>query len=390
MVEKNFYTRLSNLNIAVVSHIFATGPTQELVNYLKDKVNILVFIGHPLFRNQRQRSFFKKYKRGKELHYREFALPLLPEILRYIVHFSSTLYSIFKDKERYDLYIGADPLNALVGILLKRIKRIECTVLYTVDYTPQKFNNCMLNRLYHYIDTYCVKKSDYIWNLSSRMVRLRERKGVSKEYRHKQLTVPIGTDLIVEPLPFNKVNRYELGFIGHLREGHGLGLLIESFADVVKKIPKAKIIIIGKGKLKSYLREKAKSLQVSPNINFLGYVENHRKALKRLSVCIAGLAPYEDNEFTFTRYADPGKPKVYLSVGLPIIITNVPAISKKIKETECGIVIDYDKAQLTKSIMDILTKDDLAKKLRTNAIKLRDSFSWERVFKDALKKTLKI
>jgi glycosyltransferase involved in cell wall biosynthesis len=223
------------------------------------------------------------------------------------------------------------------------------------------------------------------------MTELRKEKGIiQKEYLDKQLIVPIGTDLIVRPLPFNKVNRYELGFIGHLRKGHGLQLLIESFADVVGEIPKAKMVIIGKGELENYLKHRCKILQISSDVNFLGYVENHKEALKRLSLCVVGLAPYEDNENTFTRYADPGKPKVYLSVGLPIIITKVPAISKKIKETECGIVIDYDKAQLTKSIMDILTNDDLAKKLRTNAVKLRDSFSWERVFKDALKKTLEI
>ena len=379
-----------NLKIVIVSHVFTTGPTQELVEYLKAKVNTLIFIGHPLFHSQRESSFCEEYERGqKKTHGKSFYI-LLPEILKFAKHVIYTLYCIFKSKKKYDLYVGVDPLNAYAGLMLRRVGLVKKAIMYTVDYIPKRFNNRVLNSIYHYMDSYCVKECNWVWNLSPKMTEIREKKGLAKKFSKKQLIVPMGTDLEVKPLPFEKINRYEIGFMGHLRKGHGLELLIESFADVVREMPKAKMVIIGKGGLENYLKHRCKVLQISSDVNFLGYVEDHKEALKRLSLCVVGLAPYEDNENTFTRYADPGKPKAYLSVGLPIIITKVPAISKKIKKTECGIVIDYDKAQLTKSIIDILTNDDLTKRLRTNAIKLRSSFSWERIFKDVLKKTLKI
>ena len=43
----NISQKLRNLKVVIVTHVFATGPAQELEEYLKERVKFLIFIGHP-------------------------------------------------------------------------------------------------------------------------------------------------------------------------------------------------------------------------------------------------------------------------------------------------------------------------------------------------------
>ena len=52
-------------SICIVTHVFATGPAQELEGYLREKVGSLLFIGHPFSFRPDTRSFYKSYLNGK-------------------------------------------------------------------------------------------------------------------------------------------------------------------------------------------------------------------------------------------------------------------------------------------------------------------------------------
>jgi hypothetical protein len=39
--------KLEKLTFAIITHVYTTGPSFRLEDYLKDKVDSLVFIGHP-------------------------------------------------------------------------------------------------------------------------------------------------------------------------------------------------------------------------------------------------------------------------------------------------------------------------------------------------------
>jgi hypothetical protein len=121
-----------------------------------------------------------------------------------------------------DLIVGVDNLNAFCGWVLKKLGKAEKVVFYTIDYVPYRFENLILNKIYHFLDRFCVRHCDLTWNLSPVMVTEREKRGVEKKYRRKQVTVPIGINLEVERFTFGKINRYETAFMGHLREGQGL------------------------------------------------------------------------------------------------------------------------------------------------------------------------
>ena len=380
--------RLKEMSTVVVSHIFTTGPAQELESYLvRKKIKELRFIGHPFIFAADIRSFYRIYERGHKKKSHKAYPWKLPGVLGYVKDVLYTFLWLIFRKEKYDLYIGVDNLNAFAGLLLRGLGRTRRVFFYTIDYIPKRFENRFLNRLYHWIDSFCVKHCDYIWNLSPVMIAEREKKGVSEKYRGKQITVPIGTDLNVKRIPFKGIDRYAIAFIGHLREGQGVDLLIGLLPEVIKKIPEARLLIIGTGPLENRLKEETKELGLSDHVVFAGYIEDHGEAQNLLSRCAVGIAPYEDNESTYTRYTDPGKPKVYLAAGLPVIITKVSQVAYDIDRRKAGIAINYDRNDAVKAVVNILSDEKKLIEYKRNALEFADEFEWPAIFENAFRKS---
>ena len=374
--------------VVIVSHIYATGPSQELEKYLiNQKIERLLFIGHPFLYSGDICSFWRLYVKGNRIKSCKAYPWRLPEILMYCKDVLYTFLWVILDKQRYDIYIGADNLNAFTGLLLKKLGMVEKVFFYTIDYIPLRFKNRFLNGVYHWIDSFCIKYCDKVWNLSERMMIEREKKEVSSKYREKQITVPVGTNLNIKICPFEDIDRYTLAFMGHLREGQGLDFLIDLFPEIVSKFYEAKLLIIGTGPLEDSLKKKVSKLGLSGHVKFSGYIEKHEEVEKMLSKCAVGIALYEDNDITYTRYADPGKPKAYMAAGLPVVITNVPAIANEIDKNKAGIAVRYKKKDAVRAIINILSDDLRLIEYRKNALKFARNFEWTLIFESAFDKS---
>jgi len=379
------YSELKELNVAIVTHVFATGPSQELEEYLKSSVNTLMFIGHPFSYAEDTRSFYRIYENGKLVKEREGIALKLPDPFIYFKDFAYTLIWTVKSRKRFDILVGVDPLNCFAGIFLNKIKRTRKVIMYTIDYVPKRFHNKSLNWLYHKLDSYCVMHSDQIWNLSPRMATEREKKGVFKD--DKQIVVPIGVNFNrIKRLPLEKINRKCVVYMGHLRKGQGLELIIQALPKIVKEIPDIKLLIIGTGQLENYLRNMVKELGVSGNVEFKGFIKDHRDVEKLLAKCAVGLATYEPDPDSFTQYTDPSKPKQYMACGLPVIITRVPWIAKEIEEKTMGVVIGYSEHELTDAVIKLLMDDELYGICRENAIRFASKLDWNVIFAEAFSK----
>lgn len=380
--------KLEKLTFAIVSHIHTTGPSFRLEDYLKDKVDNLVFIGHPFSYAKDTRSFLRIYKKGKLVSKKNFVYWKGPELSFYLKDFFLTLWWLLRFNRIIDIFVGVDNLNASAGYLLKLLGRARKVIFYTIDYIPRRFTNKLLNSIYHYFDRLAVKRSDKVWNLSSVMVDEREKRGVGKEFRNKQIVVPIGTNIARSSPSFDKINRYKIVFMGHLREGQGLDLLISAMPDVIKKEPKAHLLIIGGGPLEDKLKEKVMQMGLEKHIKFSGFVENFSDVEKMLRDAAIAVAPYVDDAKTYTRYTDPGKAKDYLASALPVVITKVPQVAFEIEKKNCGMAINYGKKELSRALVKLLKNDKLLRTYRKNALKMAREYTWDKVFQRALTETL--
>jgi glycosyltransferase involved in cell wall biosynthesis len=375
---------LPQLSFVIVSHVAATGHPQELEVFLKKRSNKLMFIGHPFFYAKQKEPFAILYEKGLLKSKIKISQTRGPEIFLYLRDFLVTFYFLFKFKSRFQIYVGVDPLNAFAGLLLKRVGFAKIVIFYVIDYVPTRFQNKIMNSVYHSIDKICVRRADYTWNLATAMADARESRGIRK-IETNQMTVPTGTHFEKNGyLSIEQIKRTDLAFLSHLREGQGIELILEALPAIVKAIPSVRLLVIGTGPLEEYFRDEVKKRKIAGNVVFLGFIEHHNEIEKIISKCGVGLAPYVPDPNSFTWYADPGKPKVYLGCGIPVVITRVPEVAFEIEKEGAGIAINYDKGELADAVVKLLTNDDLYRHYRLKALEFASKHTWDDVFYKAL------
>ncbi|MDR1992281.1 MAG: glycosyltransferase [Nitrososphaerota archaeon] len=375
--------KLSRLSFIVVSHIAFTGHAQELRNFLIRHVEQLVFIGHPFSYAPNKTSFAQFYRKGTlktEVH-----TPYIKtsDFILYLKDFLMTFFFTFKLKKKFHVYVGVDPLNALAGLILKRLGFTQIVIFYVIDYIPVRFKNVFLNNIYRAMDRLCVYNADYTWNLTDAMTYARQKAGIFTECTN-QVTVPTGTH--PKEIKDNSlvVSVHNMVFLSHLRKGQGIELVLDALPQVVQEIPDFKLLVLGTGPLETYFKKELIKRNMVDNVELLGYIESHDRIEEIVALCRAGIAPYEPDSHSFTWFADPGKPKVYLGCGVPVIITKVPEVASEISRRNAGIVIDYDSQELANSMITIIKNDELYEKYRHNAFKFALELDWNVVFTRAL------
>ncbi|MBI4089539.1 MAG: hypothetical protein HY424_02405, partial [Candidatus Levybacteria bacterium] len=232
MMEKEIQKSLRSLSVLIVTHERTTGLSQVLKNWLLHKTKRLVFIGHPLYPDKKSNSTMEIYNEGvlKKTYKSPFIFK--SGVLLYIKDVFFTLYYVLKSKDIVDVAIGVDNLNTSVLLLLKKMNRVKKVVYHTVDYTPNRFDNKILNNIYHILDRWCCYNADIIWNSSGRINEGRVKNGAERKRIAKTIITPDGSNFDPKKrLEVSKIDRNLVAFVGHLRERLGLELLITAFAD---------------------------------------------------------------------------------------------------------------------------------------------------------------
>ncbi len=277
-----------------------------------------------------------------------------------------------------ELYFGVDNLNALTGILLRRFGKVERVVYYVIDYIPNRFKANWLNRLYHWLDRYCVSQADETWNLSSAMATERLKSGLSIQSSGRQRTVPVGTHLLERATRSTKPEYFpELVFLGILSSEQGIELLLEAWPKILAALPSARLTVIGSGPLAERVRHS------QTPIRFLGYLPKQTDVDQYLAAADIGLAPYEIKSDSFKQFTDPGKIKSYLGAGLPIVMTNISAIAQEIELAGAGKIVTDDIESLVEAVVSLATNSDDYEEAARAAQKLAQRYLWHNIFDTA-------
>ncbi|MDD5745698.1 MAG: glycosyltransferase, partial [Candidatus Omnitrophica bacterium] len=173
-----------------------------------------------------------------------------------------------------------------------------------------------------------------------------------------------------------------------LSRQYGMQMILELLPDLKEKIPQIKFLIIGKGDYEKALRELAEQKGLGGTVEFKGFIEDNNEVEKILCRCAVGMAPYVPFEENYIYYADPGKPKLYLGCGLPIVITRFPAIADEIDKRGAGIAVEYERENIKEAVVKLLKDDSFYKKCRENAVAFSREFDTNYILEKALKQTL--
>lgn len=378
---------IQNKKVVVVTHrsIMPCIPGDDLKNFLlKSGCSNLLYIRHPLLLLQESyelTSDGEHFKTGVSTTFKSFHWKL-PESLHYIKDFIYTLAWTLSTKEKYDIYFGINNLNAICGLVLKKLGRVNKVIYYTIDLYPERFPNKFINSIYHLLDKVCVERSDETWNVSPYLEKYRENRGMKGKAFSRQVTVPIGIWYDeVKRVPNSKVKQAKIAYVGHLKAFYGLDLAISALPQVKKKIPEAYLDIIGGGEQQEELVALAKQLGVEKSVNFFGWKEK-KEAEGLIADAAIGLAPFNtliiDEK---VKNGDPAKIKDYLALGIPIVMTNASLNAQAIAKARCGVVIDkYDTKLYAEAIIKLLSNKKLREEYRNNALAFVKQFDWNSLF----------
>lgn len=381
----------SEKTFVISTHVFATGPAQDLKEYLlKNDAKSILFIGHPLFHDKRLNGsgyeYYEKDEKVKE-YYQKLPSRKI-NLLDYFLHTIRSVWWVLKSGKKFDLYVGSDDVNATAGVILKKLGRVKKTVYYVIDYNPHRFKNRIMNFLYHYVDRLCVRNCDETWNLSSRMELARKDFfGFTGGF---QKVVPIGVWVDrIKFKPYDEVEKHKLVFMGHITKKQGIQHVINAMPEILKEIPDFKFLVMGDGEYLAELKSLSSELGVSGSMEYSGYVENPEELESRLTCCAVAVAFYdkydEDGNLTFTYFADPSKIKIYLACGLVVLTSEYITEMEQYRNFQ-PLQTVKESNSVAHVVVETL-KNDISS-LREEAHNEMFKYDWSRLFNSALSSTV--
>ncbi len=338
--------------IAFASHVATIGGKQydaigdALKDSLSEVAGTFIFVRHSM--DGLIPSEVQYYHGDKVVDKRKLKVVRSFAPLRYITEvMASVRYFWFSQK--VDIYIGIDPLNALAGILLRRVHRVKTVIFYTSDYSQSRFNDKLMDWVYHAIDKYCVKHADEVWSVSSRIVSIRKQMGLVDE---RNIFVPNAPPAEYAKLFSTKKDKYELVTLGIIDKQLDFRGVITAVAELKDTYPKIKFTIIGNGPEEGDLEKLAEKYAVADRIEFTGRL-SFKEAQARVAHAGIGLALYT-GAWGFNYYGDSTKCREFFTYGLPVISTDTHSTIDELVKQGAGIKVEQSTEDYVRAIKDIL------------------------------------
>src|SRR3989344_3790960 len=258
--------------------------------------------------------------------------------------FLSVFDFALKGKEKFDLFIGLESINALAGIILRKLGRVNKVVYYVSDYSPSRYRINFINNLYLSLDRFAATHSDFVWDVSKAMLPARIKAGLNPK--------KVGPDIAIEALNL-----------------------------VSKTIPDAKLHIYGDGEPDiSRIKNLTKKLNLTEKVIFHGFISDQVQLSKETKQYAIALAPYLAVHSSPRWWADATKIRLYLAAGLPVITTKVPPLGKEVEEAQAGIITKDTAEDTAKAIQKLLKDSPLRESMKKNAVAQAKGNTWKNTY----------
>jgi len=361
----------------------------KILDYLLENFEVvfLFSIGFHHLKNKKNYNILYIYKHGKLIEKHSlFQLPILQNLVFILIPIRSIitcveimLYTFFLQRryKQIDLYFSVNAFTAWIGNVIKQLGIVKKTIFWVWDYYPPIHENkiIMLMRTIYWQFDKMSSYSDRVAFVNRRLLILRKDIGIyDKEVEHP--IIPIGTDKFSYKKKI-KVKPIIFGFIGVIKKSQGVDIIFNSEKELLQAFGKIEYELIGSGPDENYFKKRANRSHITTK--FYGYLEGEsfNEVLKH---CTIGIATYIPDASNVSHYGDPGKIKRYLSLGIPVITTDVLDFSKEIEKKKAGIIVDYaNPAELVKAVKKIMADYDHYSK---NAYLLSQKYFYKKIYPD--------
>ena len=290
--------------VAIVSNGFADGPAQALRDFLVGYGATVTTVFHPLVAEAGKRHEIARYREGGLVGGRTVTLPLGPP-----ASFAFDSLVPWRMPE-VDTWFGFNSLATTRGLRARGRGRARRVVHWCVDFVPDRFGRrSPVTTLYDTLDRRCCRRADLRIELSATARDARAaRHRLTPAAAAPVEVVPMGAWVDRTPkVPEDAWRSRRVVFLGHLVERQGVRMLLDAMDVLQARSTPVTATVIGGGPLESELRAAAGSRGLSEQVEFLGFVEDHREVERVLAEASVAVAPYEPGADNFTRFADPGE-----------------------------------------------------------------------------------
>jgi glycosyltransferase involved in cell wall biosynthesis len=271
--------------------------------------------------------------------------PIEPTILRKILH-------LLQD-ENIVLVHSHDLQAALTSIIAGRIKGKKIVLDLHENYpemrlarewVPGKFNGLLKFRtiLQKLWETICCKFCDHIIVVVNEgKSRLMDKKIPADKISVIMNTVDLNvfSDKNVKHLENLQIpnDSFVICFIGIFAPDKGIDIAIKAMPHVLKKVPNARLLIVGHGRNEEQYKKLAEKLGISNEVIFSGWVDM-MDLPSYIAKCDVGLALHEKNPQRDTTI--PHKIFQYMAMGKPVLVSDAKPLARIVAETGCGLSVD--------------------------------------------------
>lgn len=270
----------------------------------------------------------------------------------------------------YNVMVAADPVSAFIALFSRKANTL--LVYEDLDYFEDIKTGHIRRKLVSFLERLVLKRANLVISVSEPLLKR------AQQLNPNCIVIPNGTNLKSFPRP-NKINREPiLVYAGSIDEWAGLKLVIEAFVLVKKRIPWARMKIIGDGKEKSALEALVENLSLQDHIVFAGKLPYQQMA-ELLCNYSVGIAMFKPGKAAI--YASPLKLFDYMAAGLPIIATEIGDIGRIMKESKSGFATKWAINEFVKAVEELLTNKDLWLTFHKNGLLYVEKYDWADLFK---------
>lgn len=300
----------------------------------------VVYFAHCL--NNENRTYYAEWDaRGSRTRFTGLALRWLPRSLGFLY---CAVYSVLAFiGHRHDLCIAVNPLNFMAARVLQMLGRVNKSVLYSADYSVQRFTSGALNSLYHWLDRYALRHADEVWGVSQAICALRRASGVSEE-RNRHM--PNGPVLAQFPhVRDDEIARHQIVYVfganscaSDLMVKHHFDWVFQALAALTAKDHRIQLLLIGRGDFRGTFENVIPKGPVVNHVQFLD-IEDRGVLVRKLCESAIGIALYDLSGAEHLRYGDSMKLREYFAAGLPSITTPGHSVADEVAEYGLGAVV---------------------------------------------------
>lgn len=378
------------------------GMMEPMLSFVAPKVERFTFIEQPHPGSDTVLPFIEIYKRGKlKKGSQHLLLPRILSPLLTVTNINQT-QPVFKIRDflsvleftlrnrhqKHDLFIGLEAINALAGIILRKLGIVKTVVYYVSDYSPVRYKISLVNKFYLFLDKFAATHANFIWDVSLAMMPARIKVGLNPKKAAPVIHVPNALfPKQINYRPYSKIIPNSLVFVGTLGKINGPDIAIKALKIVLKSVLDARLHIYGDGEPDmSRLKKLTEKLRLNDRVIFHGFISDQIKLSKETSKYAIGLAPYLAIPGSPRWWADATKIRLYVAAGLPVITTKVPPLGKEVEVDGAGIITKDTPEDTAKAILKLLKDKELLNKMKKNAIARARDNTWENIYSQALKR----